>query len=224
MEIIIVTKTPQMTINTVEVSGFKGAIYGMRNPLNSWDKSDSFETINGENEVTYKIGPNDMILAQRLIKSGSEHCKFLRMIHVQANVDMPRYLWSELDTYHFGTKNSCSTMHRLLNNSNPITKEMFVTCEEDDTWWDLTIQKLESLRMEYKNTSDNNEKDRLLVRAKRMLPEGFLQLRTWDTNYAELRNIYFQRRHHRLHEEWGDVICGWIDSLLYADELITFTG
>ena len=230
-----------MKFENTAVWGFEHAIRGLRNPMNSWDKSDSLcailcdectlrecdscQTING---ICYIIGENDLKLAQKLIKGGSEHSKFMRMIHVSVDIDMPRYWWSEMDTYHFNTKNSCSTMHRLLNNNNPITMDLFVICEEDKEWWELTVEKLEKMRQEYKEiqsvTKDQRRMNRLLVRAKRMLPEGFLQMRTFDTNYAELRNMYFQRRHHRLKEEWVDTFCKWVESLPYAKELITYTG
>lgn len=205
-----------MDIKNTDVWGFEHAFRGMRNPLNSWSKSDSIFD-NGN----LKIGKNDLALAQNLIKSGNEHAKFMRMIHVSADIDMPRYWWSEEDTYHFNTKNSCSTMHKLLNNNNPITKEMFVTCEEDEDIMDFVVRRLETLRQDYKATTNYDEQTQLLVRAKRLLPEGFLQMRTLDINYAELRNEYFQRRNHRLKEEWSDTFCAWIESLPYAKELIT---
>ena len=234
-----------MEFKDTEVWGFKHALRGMRNPMNSWEKSDSGICKGGDNgigcencaientcEHTYdkefKIGKEDMRLAQSLLKAGNEHAKFMRMIHVAVDVDMPRYWHSEADTYHFNTKNSCSTMHKLLNNVNPITLDMFVICEEDIEWWKNTVEELEKLRLEYKNiqktTKDNEYMNRLLVRAKRMLPEGFLQMRTWDTNYAELRNMYFQRRHHRLEEEWIDTFCKWVESLPYSKELIMYRG
>lgn len=230
-----------MKIYNTEVWGLNHALRSMRNPMNSWGKADSIcniicdECISDRceecvvsNDIGYIIGPNDLKLAHNLIKSGNEHMKFMRMIHVSADIDMPRYWWSEMDTYHFNTKNSCSTMHRLLNNNNPITLDMFITCEEDKDWWEFTVKKLEKLRQEYKDiqrtTKDKNAMNRLLVRAKRMLPEGFLQMRTLDTNYAELRTIYFQRKNHRLQEEWCDTFCSWIESLPYAKELITYTG
>lgn len=212
-----------MEIKNTEVYGFEAALRGMRNPLNSWGNSDSY--YNKENNQ-YVIGNNDMKLAQSLIQSGSEHCKFLRMIHVSADFDMPRYFWSEFDTYHYNTKNSCSTMHKLLNNDNPITLDMFATCDEDEYIWNEIIERLEELRLEYKEiqstTKNVKEMNRLLLRAKRLLPEGMLQIRTVDTNYAELRNMYFQRRNHRLHEEWIDNFCKWVKSLPYADELICY--
>ena len=218
-----------MQFKNTEVWGFEHSLRSMRNPKNSWDRSDStWQTKGGIDEIEFVIGENDMKLAQNLIKGGTEHAKFLRMIHVVVDADMPRYWWSEADTYKFNTKNSCSTMHKLLNNNNPITIDMFVTCEEDKEWWELTVNKLEMMRQEYKEiqntTKDTRAMNRLLVRAKRILPEGFLQLRTWDTNYAELRNIYFQRRHHRLKEEWVETFCSWVESLPYAKELIIYTG
>ena len=224
-----------MKFENTEIWGFEHSLRGMRNPKNSWYKNDShYDCVDEKycfgykNNDNYIIGENDMKLAQTLIKAGSEHCKFMRMIHVAVDVDMPRYWWSEADTYHFNAKNSCSTMHKLLNNDKPITSDMFVICEEDMEWWKYTINKLEFLRLEYKEiqktTKDNEKMNRLLVRAKRMLPEGFEQMRTWDTNYAELRNMYFQRRHHRLQEEWVDTFCKWVETLPYAKELIMYEG
>ena len=232
-----------MEFKNTEVWGFNHALRGMRNPLNSWEKSDSGKIYwNGtwytldpvvrsyftDYGINILIGKDDLNLAQRLIVGGNEHAKFMRMIHVSADVDMPRYWWSEADTYHFNTKNSCSTMHKLLNNDNPITLDLFVICDEDKDWWINTVEKLEKMRQEYKNIKDTTkdvvQMNRLLVRAKRMLPEGFLQMRTFDTNYAELRNMYFQRKNHRLKEEWIDIFCKWVESLPYAKELIMYTG
>lgn len=243
-----------MKFENTEVWGFGHALRGMRNAMESWDKSDSFfnsyydlsrgdvpesylRQFNDDLHIHHKtpdgyfvdiIGDNDMKLAQTLIKAGAADSKYLRMIHVAVDTDMPRYWWSEADTYHFNTKNSCSTMHKLLNNNKPITLDMFVFCDEDIDWWKYTVNKLESMRLEYKEiqatTKDTNAMNRLLVRAKRMLPEGFEQMRTLDTNYAELRNMYFQRRRHRLKEEWIDTFCKWVESLPYAKELIMYEG
>ena len=231
-----------MKFKNTEVWGFKHALRGMRNPMDSWDKSDSgfgcnmIGTYQCEN-CQYKIvdvvervhiGKNDMELAQSLIKAGNEHAKFMRMIHVSVDIDMPRYWWSEMDTYHFNTKNSCSTMHKLLNNNNFITLDSFTYCGEDLDVWVTVVNRLEKLRREYKEiqatTKDARAMNRLLVRAKRLLPEGFLQMRTFDTTYAELRNMYFQRRNHRLKEEWIDTFCKWVESLPYSKELITYEG
>lgn len=227
-----------MNFKNTEVWGFKHAFRSMRNAMESWDKSDSGICKGGDNGIgctncaiqnkckhsydkEYKIGKNDMKLAQSLLRAGSSDSKYMRMIHVAVDTDMPRYWWSEADTYHFNTKNSCSTMHKLLNRNTPITVDMFAICEEDNAWWINTVCELEKLRKEYKKiqstTKNSKEMNRLLVRAKRMLPEGYLQMRTWDTNYAELRNMYFQRRYHRLKE-----FCKWIESLPYAEELIIY--
>ena len=219
-----------MKILNTDVWGFEHAIRGMRNPWNSWDKSDSGsckDKLDKCEDYTvcdamgvFCIGDNDLKLMKKLIKAGSEHSKFMRMIHVSADFIMPRYWWSESDTYHFHTKNSTSTMHKLLNNPNPITKDLFITCEEDDDVLSFVIERLELLRQSYRATNDYDEQTGFLVRAKRLLPEGFLQLRTLDTNYAEIRNMYFQRHSHRLREEWVDTFCRWIDTLPYS-ELIT---
>lgn len=201
-----------MNIKTLEVAGIYPALQGMRLPMMSRAKSDTLPSIEG----VCSIGEADMGLCKRLIKGGNEHAKYLRMIQVWADVDMPRYWWSEADTYKFGVKNSESTMHRLLNNQNPITLDLFVYNEEDKDVMKTVVDRLEELRKEYLQTKDFN----LVVRAKRILPEGFLQMRTWNTNYAELRNIYMQRKNHRLKEEWLDVFVEWVKTLPYAEELI----
>lgn len=204
-----------MNIKTLEIAGIYPALQGMRLPMMSRAKSDTIPNVGG----VCTIGEADMGLCKRLIKGGNEHAKYLRMIQVWADVDMPRYIWSEMDTYKFGVKNSESTMHRLLNNQNPITLDLFVYNEEDKDIMQVVIDRLEELRKEYLQTKDSG----LVVRAKRILPEGFLQMRTWNTNYAELRNIYHQRKNHRLKEEWRDVFCKWVETLPYAQELIIDT-
>jgi len=209
-----------MKIETLEIAGFIPALKGMRNPKNSWDKNDSYEgyednwAVIGDNII---IGENDLDLAQKLIKGGTEHCKFLRQIQVWADFDMPRYFWSEFDTYKIGTSsNSCSTMHKLLNNPKPITRKLFVGCMEDFDVLDVIIERLEELRIKYQETKD----DYLLIAAKRLLPEGFLQLRTVNLNYQTIRNIYHQRKNHRLREEWRDKFCDWVKTLPYSEELL----
>lgn len=210
-----------MKIETLEVAGIQPSFKGMRNPLNSWHKSDSGYKLPFTEGKTpfalFVIGDEDMGLAERLIKGGSEHCKYRRMIQVWADFDMPRYWWSEFDTYKIGTvADSCSTMHKLLNNQNPITLDMFVTCEDDEDIAKIVVERLEELRVSYLTSRD----DKLLVRAKRLLMEGFLQLRTVNLNYETISNIYHQRKHHRLKEEWIGVFCTWVETLPYAQELI----
>lgn len=209
-----------MKITTLEVAGFAPAFKGMRNPLDSWHLADSY-TENGK----FILGKKDKELAQRLIRGGNEHSKFMRQIQVWADMNMPRYFWSEFDTYKFNTKNSCSTMHRLLNNTKPITLDLFTYCEEDIEFMNDSINELETLRQVYKSARvKQKDRNRLLLRAKRLLPEGFLQLRTVNTSYAELRNMRLQRHNHRLKEEWQDVFCGWLETLPYAKELIMYEG
>ena len=204
-------------IITLEVAGFDSALRGMRNPMNSWNNNDSF-TFNGEPN----IGEKDLKLAQNLIKAGSEHSKFMRQIQVWADFNLPRYMWSEFDTYHFNTKNSCSTMHRLLHTTTSITKDLFSYSEEDDYLLDIIIRRLNQIRIEYINAVNESEKNKLIRRAKQILPEGFFQLRTVNTNYTELRNMVLQRKNHKLKEDWQNGFCKWVTTLPYAKELIFF--
>lgn len=200
-----------MKITNTEVYGIRHAMRGMRNPFESHDKSDT---------IRETIGVSDLELAQRLVLGGNEHGKFMRQIKVWADLDLPRYIWSELDTYHYNTKNSESTMHKLFRMDREIDVDDFYTegmSTGDRYILNQTIFNLNEIRKDWIASGKKFEHVR---RAKRILPETFLQLRTMDTNYAELRNIYFQRRHHRLKDEWG-VIIKWIESLPYAKELIT---
>jgi hypothetical protein len=135
-------------INTEEVAGFYPALYGMRNPMNSHSKMDSFSVDIDLFGESFVIGENDMKLAKTLVKGGSEHRKFLRQIQVWASVSMPRYWWSEADTYKFGTKNSESTMHTLFK--NPITTDDFYLGEMNNGVYsrvfDTVLQELNYLR------------------------------------------------------------------------------
>ena len=272
-----------MEFRKINVSNFEGAFRGMRNPLDSWAKSDSqfgignidiiddaeqevgdawitydgqlndkkyveysdeYEDayadyvnwleeegiLNSKNGEIYEyafIGPKDLDLAQRLIKSGPEHCKFLRQIQVSVDITAPLYWWKEFDTYKIGTTaNSTSTMHTLCK--SPITKDKFafdsgdlivddeeqkVTYEE---YTNAILNMCENLRKKYCLTN-NKQYWRALVQ---ILPEAFLQTRTVTLSYANLRNIYFQRRTHKL-TEWRDEFMEFIKSLPYAYELIT---
>lgn len=207
-------------VRTLEVAGIYSAIMGMRNPLNSWVKSDSENQYEGGvNRFEPIIGPDDMILAKKLIKAGTEHRKFLRQIQVWADVTMPRYIWQELDTYKFGTKNSCSTMHTIMKQE--ITRNDFYIGESHGIIIDSLVASMDILnilRDKYLQTKDY----KYVIDMKRILPESFIQLRTWNTNYEELANIYHQRKHHKLKEEWG-IICKWIEELPYFKEMILDT-
>lgn len=227
-----------MEITNTEVYGFEAALRGMRNPKNSWDKIDSIKIDNfnptremanhkfkkeGYNKYNcegFLIGDNDLKLAQTLIKSGSEHMKFMRQIQVWADFDMTRFFWSEMDTYHFNSKNSCSTMHKLLDPKREITKDMFDYNLEDEDIVDILVNRLNKIRGQFLATKDFNKQTKLKRRAKCLLMEGFLQTRTMNTNYAEIRNIVLQRKHHQMKEDWQETFCAWATTLPYAKELI----
>lgn len=203
-----------MKITNTEVFGFEASLRGMRNPMNSWHLQDTID----DSWQGIIIGEKDLDLAQRLIKAGSEHCKFLRQIQVWADFDMPLYWWSEFDTYKFNTKNSCSTMHKLLNAKKEIELSDFVYDESEESAFKAIVDILNGYRKCYLSSKDYS----YVIKAKRILPTSYKQKRTVNTNYAELRNIYFQRKNHRLKEEWQDVFCKWVESLPYAEELILY--
>lgn len=215
-----------MKFENTEVWGFEHALRGMRNPLNSWDKGDSGYIDRRFNDQFY-IGENDLDLAQRLIKAGSEHRKFLRQIFVSVDITAPLYWWKEFDTYKVGTvANSTSTMHKLA--STPITEECFEMGDFEDfdletedmifplksTWVELTSD-LEFCRQKYNETKDKRYWKELI----RLLPESWLQKRTITMNYENILNMYRQRKHHKL-TEWSKSFCDWIKTLPYAEELL----
>lgn len=197
-----------MKFENTEVWGFEHAIRGMRNPMESWNKSDSF--IKSPHNY-YVIGENDLKLMQKLIKAGSEHRKFLRQIFVAVDITAPLYWWKEFDTYKIGTvSNSTSTMHKLA--STPITIDCF---ENGEMIYSFTIAELETNRLKYLETKDKNEWKRLIVN----LPESWLQKRTITMNYENILNMYRQRKNHKL-TEWSKSFCDWVKTLPYAEELI----
>ena len=233
-----------MKFENTEVFNFEGALRGMRNPLESWDKSDSFNCDskadydnckrcrfnNGGNcnnpmydENYYIIGKNDLKLAQSLITAGSEHRKFLRQIFVSVDITAPLYWWKEFDTYKVGTvSNSTSTMHKLA--STPITMDCFELtsvklCEAGKQYF----EELENMRIRYnelKNT-DAEKAKRYWKALIQLLPESWLQKRTITMNYENILNMYHQRKHHKL-TEWSKSFCDWVKTLPYAEELICF--
>ena len=211
-----------MKITNTEVYGFEASLRGMRNPMNSWHLQDSVPCTNNDYCISSilwdatLIGERDLDLAKRLIKAGNEHCKFLRQIQVWADFEMPLYWWSEFDTYKFNTKNSCSTMHKLFNAKKEIELDDFVYSKEDINTLNFIIRELNSLRKRYLETKDFN----YVIRGKRLLPTSFKQKRTVNTNYAELINIYNQRKNHRLKEEWQDVFCKWCEELPYFKDFL----
>ena len=203
----------KIKIENVEVAGLYTAIRGMRNPMDSWDKTDS-----GQGSNWYVIGDADMELCKKLIKAGPEHRKFLRQIYVGFDITLPRYVWSEFDTYQWVVKNSCSTMHKLFKKDCPITLEQFMYNYNDIDILMTTLERLNRLSTDYFIAPTQVQKDSILRRAKAILPEGFLQKRTVSTNYEQLRNIYRQRIHHRL-PCWRS-ICEEFEKLPYGKEFI----
>lgn len=212
-----------LKIENTEVMGWEHAIRGMRNPKNSWEKSDSGccdaigdkfgDVIKPEN---YRLGPNDFDLMSRLRNAGTDHRKFMRMITVYLDITAPLYWWKEFDTYKVGTvANSCSTMHKIA------AKEFTL---EDFSHEHLGYQSIRVLKDTIKVMNDFREefiKDHEKVNWWQMiqlLPSSYNQKRTVMLNYEVLANIYKSRRNHKL-DEWH-TLCDWIESLPYF-ELIT---
>ncbi len=209
-----------MKIENEQVFGFEAAIRAMRNPLNSWDKSDSriksyddplYWADKNANEERFVLGEKDMQLSQKLTKAGTEHCKHLRLIQVWFDITAPRFFYIEFDTYKHKENVSCSTMHTLMK--KPVSEEDF---EKDNIPASL-IEKINTYIKLYQETNDAEEKRDYLIACKNILPEGFLQKRTVCTNYQTLLNMWNQRRHHKL-PSW-QYFCNWILNLPYFKEL-----
>lgn len=200
-----------MVFENTEVFNIEGAFRGMRNPMNSWNKSDSEYFWEYD---TFKIGENDMKLAQKLIKAGSEHRKFMRQIFVSVDITAPRYFWTEFDTYKIGTtSNSCSTMHKLAD--TPITIDCFEMCDfAESVWISNIIGSLEYLRQRYIETKDKRYWKELI----RLLPQSWLQKRTVTMTYENILSMIRQRKNHKL-TEWSVDFMEWAKTLAYAKEL-----
>ena len=213
-----------MKVTNIQSYGWEGALRGMRNPMNSWEKSDTGYFTDGKP----KIGPNDMKLATNLLKAGPEHGKWARQVFVSMDITAPLYWWKEMDTYKVGTTaNSQSTMHKLA--ANPITIDCFETDDmvadlelydlnpnkDVQAIWTELIQVCEDLRQRYNLTGDIRYWKELV----RLLPEGYLQTRTWTANYAVLRTIYHQRKNHKL-TEWQTFLDEVVNNLPQGKEFI----
>ena len=194
------------------VMNLENAMRGARNPLNSWARSDSYYDETGN----YVLGENDLGLAKRLRKAGSDHRKYMRQIFVSVDITAPLYWWKEYDTYKVATvANSTSTMHKI--HSKPFTRADFShdhMSEEALAALDSMIGVLEQLRLRFVETKDKQAWYSMI----QLLPESHEQLRTCTFNYETLVHIYFARRDHKL-EEWHR-FCDWILELPYAKELI----
>ena len=201
-----------LTVTHISVMNFENAIRGARNPMNSWDRSDSYYGEDG----SYILGENDLSLAKRLARAGSDHRKYLRQIFVSMDITAPLYWWKEFDTYKVATvANSTSTMHKI--HSKPFSREDF-SCDRMSEGalavLDGVIDYLESTRLAYVESKERALWDDLI----QLLPSSYNQMRTVTLNYENLISIYYARRNHKL-AEWH-VLCDAIMALPYASDLI----
>lgn len=210
-------------IENVEVHGFQPAIRGMRNPKNSWDRSDSYwhdiknynDCDPGEQFREYRIGENDYSLMMRLAKAGSEHAKYRRMIVVYVDITAPLYWWKEADTYKIGTvSNSCSTMHKIHSKEFTIDDFSHEHMTGSMSVLNKVIDCLNYNRDKFIEIKDK----RFWWQMIQLLPSSYNQRRTLMLNYETLANIYRQRKNHKL-DEWRE-FCQWIKNLPYS-EIIT---
>ena len=205
-------------IENTKVIGWEHAIRGMRNPMNSWDNSDS--RFNDDTAFNI-IGNNDLSLMKKLVKAGTDHRKFMRMITVYADINAPLYWWKEYDTYKVGTvANSCSTMHKIQDKEftlddfsvehigEGVTTNVFYECFEN------IIDCLNEARQCFLDDKNKQWWWQMI----QLLPSSYNQKRTVMLNYEVLANMYHSRKNHKL-DEWRE-FCKWIESLPYS-ELIT---
>jgi hypothetical protein len=201
-----------LKIEKTEVLGWEAALRGMRNPKNSWDRSDSYKI----SEAEYVIGDNDHELMMNLAKGGSVHAKYRRMIIVTVDITAPLYWWKEFDTYKVGTvANSCSTMHKI--HARDLTLEDFSHEHLDACGLavlDTTIRNLNFNRNAYLKTKDQTYWQRMI----QMLPSSYNQKRTILMNYEVLVGMFRDRKSHKL-DEWH-TLCDWIRQLP-CSEIIT---
>lgn len=206
-------------IENVYIFGWDAAIRGMRNPMNSWDRSDSF-VCEGKDACVggcYScIGNADLTLMKKLVKAGSDHAKFMRMINVTFDVTAPLYYFKELETYKVGTvSNSCSTMHKIAAKEftlDDFSHEHLIPRMKEVL--DVIIANLNACRVNFLETRDKHWWWQMI----QLLPSSYNQKRTVQLNYAVLRNMYHARRNHKL-DEWR-TFCEWVATLPYS-ELIT---
>jgi hypothetical protein len=201
-----------LQVSNCSVLNLENAIRGARNPLNSWERSDSSYDEKGE----YILGKNDLELAKKLCNAGSDHRKFMRQIFVSIDILAPLYWWKEFDTYKVGTvSNSTSTMHRI--HKKPIEISDFSFEELDERAIDIlktTIDFIEKERNEFTKTNDKKHWYNII----QLLPSSYNQLRTCTLTYETLTTMYKSRKAHKLHE-WN-TLCAFIEGLPYAKELI----
>ena len=206
-------------IENVDIHGIARAVYSARNAMNSWDKSDS----DFEKDI---LGDADLELAKKLIKAGTDHSKFMRMITVTFDITAPMYWWKEASTYKVGTvRNSCSTMHTIHKKEftlDDFSHEHLLTEKETECGdicpiitLECTISALNNFRKKFLETKDKKYWWQII----QLLPSSYNQRSTVQLNYAVLRNIYHARKGHKL-DEWK-IFCKWIEESLPYSELIT---
>ena len=216
-------------IEKFEVLGWEHAIRGMRNPMNSWEKSDSgwepqFDTVQGPVAGEFIIGPNDYALMKNLRNAGTDHRKFMRMITVYLDITAPLYWWKEFDTYKVATvANSCSTMHKIGDKEFTLDdfshEHLFHNVNDTEMWLDVdffnvldnTIFYLNKARELYLKTHDKKYWWQMI----QLLPSSYNQKRTVMLNYEVLANIYKSRRHHKL--DCWHTLCDCIEELPYSE-------
>ena len=223
-----------ITIEKVDIFGWEAAIRGLRNPMNSWDKIDSYWTHIEDAETKqmamfeFFLGDNDLKLMRSLAKAGDDHAKFLRMIHVQADITAPLYWWKEYDTYKVGTvANSCSTMHKIHEKEfdvddfshehllpNAIGIGGSIAVKHGLGMLVDIIFILNAYRDDYLQTKDMRSWWQMI----QLLPSSYNQKRTVDLNYQVLAHMYFARRNHKL-DEWHE-FCAWVEGLPYFREIV----
>lgn len=201
-----------ISLSNAVVFGWHSAIMGMRNPMNSWNKSDSVFY----SDFSCQIGQNDLDLMKTLIKAGAEHRKFLRMLHVQMDIEAPLYWWKEFDTYKIGTvANSCSTMHKIHSKEftvDDFSHEHLDRFSTEVLGW--VIKALNGSREDYMKSKSKDDWWQMI----QLLPSSYNQLRTVDLNYEVLLNQYFQRKDHKL-DEWR-IYCEQIKCFPYLNDFI----
>lgn len=199
-------------LERTSVMNLENAMRGARNPMNSWDRMDSFYDEDGN----YVLGPNDLGLAKRLRRAGSDHRKYIRQVFVSVDITAPMYWWKEYDTYKVATvANSTSTMHKI--HSKPFELDDFShdhLTTESEAYMQTIVDQLEKIRLKYVETKDKAYWYDMI----QLLPSSYNQMRTCTLNYETLINIYFSRKNHKL-DEWH-TFCDWIKNLPYAKELI----
>ena len=200
-------------LENTSVMNLENALRGARNPMASWERSDSF----WDENHNYILGPNDLSLARRLCTAGPDHRKFIRQIFLSVDITAPLYWWKEFDTYKVGTvANSTSTMHKI--HSKPFDIDDFShdhMTPDTLAYMQTVVDRLEQIRLKYMNEGKNKEDWYDMIQ---LLPSSYNQMRTCTLNYETLINIYFARKNHKL-DEWH-TFCDWIKGLPYAKELI----